>query len=126
MTSPPAARICAIAWASTPPVSGRLPSHAGVQPPPESMNAIVNHLTPVALMTVPGAGGLPQPSYRYGAAAMRAGRGQPPVVALALLDDADSPVELYARTVYVWDVHAPRPLIVAEVPVTVARTVEPS
>ena len=56
------ARICEIAWASTPPVSGRLPSQAGVHPPLEFMNAIVNHLTPVALMTVLGAGGLPHPS----------------------------------------------------------------
>ena len=44
-----------------PPVSGRLPSQAGLQPPPDRMNAIVNHLTPVALITVVGLGGSPQP-----------------------------------------------------------------
>ncbi len=97
--SPPLARICEMAAASTPPVSGRLPSQAGVQPPPERMNAIVNHRMPVALMTVLGAGGLPQPSYRYGAAAMAPPLGQPPVVAPAVFDEPDSPVELYARTV---------------------------
>ena len=37
-----------------------------------------------------------------------------------------SPTELYAPTVYVCVVFAPRPLIVADVPVTVARTVVPS
>ncbi|MEV6058100.1 hypothetical protein AB0M27_46745, partial [Streptomyces sp. NPDC052107] len=31
-----------------------------------STNAIVNHLIPVALITVVGLGGSPQPSYRYG------------------------------------------------------------
>ncbi len=35
------------------------------------MNAIVNHLTPVALITVVAAGGLPQPLYRYGAACLK-------------------------------------------------------
>src|ERR1700755_2566118 len=34
------------------------------------MNAIVNHLTPVALMMVRGSGSLPQPRYAYGAAPM--------------------------------------------------------
>ena len=62
--SPPAERIAEMVLASTPPVSGRLPSHAGAQEPLERMNAIVNHLMPVADMTVPGAGGSPQPSYR--------------------------------------------------------------
>ncbi len=63
-TSPPLPRISSIACWSTPPVSGRLPSHAGEQPPPESMNAIVNCLIPVASITVAGDGGSPQPSYR--------------------------------------------------------------
>src|SRR5581483_3704024 len=60
--SPPAALIALIACWSAPPVSGRLPSHAGLQPPPESMNAMVNCLMPVADMTAVGDGGLPQPS----------------------------------------------------------------
>ena len=50
-----------IACASAPPVSGRLPSQAGLQPPLDRMNAMVNDLTPVAFMTVAGLGGLPQP-----------------------------------------------------------------
>src|SRR5437870_3289600 len=58
-----------LVW-STPPVSGRDPSHAGLQPPSESMNASVNHLSPVAAMTSVGFCGLPQPKYSYGAAAM--------------------------------------------------------
>ena len=45
--SPPAARMALIVCWSTPPVSGRWPSHAGLQPPLESTNASVNHLTPV-------------------------------------------------------------------------------
>src|SRR5215207_806640 len=60
-TSPPADRIALITFWSTPPSSGRLLSHAGEQPPPESMNAMVNCLMPVADMTVPGLGGSPQP-----------------------------------------------------------------
>src|SRR6185437_8011209 len=32
------------------------------------MNAIVNHLTPVAVMMVRGSGSAPQPRYAYGAA----------------------------------------------------------
>src|SRR5690349_4956261 len=39
------------------------------------MKAIVNHFTPDAFITVAGFGGSPQPSYRYGAAAI----GAPPV-----------------------------------------------
>src|SRR5690242_9945247 len=66
--SPPPARIVLMFCWSTPPVSGRVLSQRGVQPPPESMNAIVNHRTPVAFMTVDALGGLPQPRYRYGAA----------------------------------------------------------
>src|SRR3954454_4054727 len=66
--SPPAARIAAIALASALPCSGRLPSQAGLQPPDERMKAIVNHLMPVAFITVAGFGGAPQPMYRYGAA----------------------------------------------------------
>src|SRR5690242_5315774 len=61
-TSPPAARMLLMVVWSTPPVSGRLPSHCGLQVPLDSMNAIVNHLTPVADITVRGSGGLPQPS----------------------------------------------------------------
>src|SRR5258706_16064995 len=68
-TSPPAARMLLMLVWSWPPVSGRPPSHIGLQVPLVSMNAIVNHLTPVADMTVRGSGGLPQPRYRYGAAA---------------------------------------------------------
>ena len=59
--SPPAARICEIAVASALPCSGLLPSQAGLQPPDDRMKAIVNHLMPVAFMTVAGLGGLPQP-----------------------------------------------------------------
>src|SRR5215217_3006240 len=59
--SPPAARIAAIALASALPCSGRLPSQAGLQPPDDKMNAIVNHLIPVAFITVAGLGGSPQP-----------------------------------------------------------------
>ena len=47
--------------ACTPPVRPLSPSHAGLQPPLASTNAMVNALMPVALMTVAGAGGLPQP-----------------------------------------------------------------
>jgi hypothetical protein len=60
-TSPPAARIALMVLWSTPPVSGRLLSHAGEQPPPESMNAIVNCLIPVADITEVALGGSPQP-----------------------------------------------------------------
>src|SRR3954449_4429570 len=66
-TWPPAALICAIAVASALPCSGRLLSHAGLQPPEALTNAMVNHLTPVAFITVCGFGGFPQPMYRYGA-----------------------------------------------------------
>src|SRR5688500_10477129 len=66
-TLPPAALIWLIACASAPPVNGRLPSQAGVQPPLDRMNAIVNDFTPVALITAAGLGGLPHPMYRYGA-----------------------------------------------------------
>src|SRR6476620_8171586 len=61
-TSPPAERIELMVLWSTPPVSGRVLSHIGVQPPPESMKAIVNCLMPVALITDVADGGLPQPS----------------------------------------------------------------
>src|ERR687890_156882 len=66
-TSPPAARIALIVCWSTPPSSGRWLSHDGVQPPPESTNASVNHRTPVLLMTDVALCGLPHPRYRYGA-----------------------------------------------------------
>src|SRR2546426_222710 len=56
-----------MAVASALPESGREPSQAGLQPPDERMNAMVNHLTPVAFITVEGLGGFPQPMYRYGA-----------------------------------------------------------
>lgn len=46
---------------SLPPVSALLPSQAGLQPPESSMNAIVNHLTPVELITEVALGGSPQP-----------------------------------------------------------------
>lgn len=49
-----------VLW-STPPVSARLPSQAGLQPPESSMNAIVYHLMPVALITEVALGGSPQP-----------------------------------------------------------------
>src|SRR3954451_12105567 len=65
--SPPAERIALIVCWSTPPVSGRFESHAGLQPPPESTTAIVNRRMPVADRTVLGAGGPPQPRYMYGA-----------------------------------------------------------
>jgi hypothetical protein len=48
------------AW-SWPPVSARPPSHFGSQLPLFSMNAMVNHLTPVAFVTEVRLGGLPQP-----------------------------------------------------------------
>src|SRR5690348_2784002 len=69
MTSPPAARMPLITPSSTSPCSGRRPSQAGVQPPPDSMNAMVNHFTPVAAMTAGASGGAAQ-WYRYGAAAI--------------------------------------------------------
>src|SRR4051812_10586473 len=62
-TSPPAARMALIFDWSSPPASGREPSHSGLQPPSESMNASVRYLTPVADMTVAGFCGLPQPKY---------------------------------------------------------------
>jgi hypothetical protein len=97
-TSPPAARICAIAVASAPPVSGRVLSHAGEQPPPESTNAIVNQRTPVALMTEAGFCGLPQPRYRYGAPRPPP-CGHPVVEPVADPLRPDSPLLLYAATV---------------------------
>src|SRR2546430_1699926 len=63
-TSPPAERIAEMVLPSTPPVSGRWPSQAGAQLPLERMNAIVNHLMPVADITVCGLGGSPPPPYR--------------------------------------------------------------
>src|SRR3954453_12074809 len=67
--SPPAERMELMADWSDPPVSARLPSHLGLQPPSESMNASVSHFTPVADITEVGAWGLPQPRYSYGATA---------------------------------------------------------
>lgn len=58
---------------SEPPVSGREPSHLGLQVPSESMKARVNHFTPVDDMTLVGDWGLPQPRYSYGAAAIAPG-----------------------------------------------------
>src|SRR4051812_4197510 len=55
---------------SDPPVNARLPSHLGLQPPSDSMNASVSHFTPVADITDVGDCGLPQPRYSYGATAM--------------------------------------------------------
>ena len=46
---------------SVPPVRAREPSHLGVQPPSESMNAMVNCWVPVADITSVALGGLPQP-----------------------------------------------------------------
>src|SRR5690349_5903018 len=97
--SPPAARICWMAAWSTPPVSGRALSHAGLQPPPESTNAIVNHLTPVEAMTLAGFCGSPQPRYRYGAPRPPVGCGQPSVVPVTVVLRGDSPLLLYAATV---------------------------
>src|SRR3954470_11823071 len=78
MTSPPAPRIALIfAW-SSPPVSGREPSHSGLQPPSESMKARVKYLMPVADITAVGLCGLPQPKYSYGATAMLGAGGVPP------------------------------------------------
>src|SRR2546430_6813315 len=54
MTSPPAPRIALIFDWSSPPVSGPLPSHIGVQPPSDRMNGSVNHFTPVPDMTLVG------------------------------------------------------------------------
>src|SRR5438876_11497584 len=68
--SPPAERIELIFDWSSPPVSGRLPSHIGLQVPSESMNARVNQVIPVWLITVVGLCGLPQPKYSYGATAI--------------------------------------------------------
>src|SRR5882757_10402340 len=59
--SPPAARTELMTDWSLPPVSAREPSQAGLQPPDERMNAIVNHLIPVEFITVLTAGGSPQP-----------------------------------------------------------------
>jgi hypothetical protein len=59
-TLPPAALIALIVLACTPPVRPLSRSHTGLQPL-ASTNAMVNARTPVAFMTVPGAGGLPQP-----------------------------------------------------------------
>ncbi len=60
-TLPPAPLMAEIVCASTPPVSGLEPSHIGLQPPPDRMNAMVKDLTPVALITEVALGGLPQP-----------------------------------------------------------------
>src|SRR3954468_12614860 len=67
-TSPPAPRMLLIVLWSTPPVSGRLASHIGLQYPFVSTNAIVNHVIPVADMMVRGSGRFPQPRYAYGLA----------------------------------------------------------
>src|SRR5438445_181608 len=56
VTSPPFARIRLIWVWSLPPVSGRLPSQAGLQVPSDRMNASVNHLMPVAFITDTGSG----------------------------------------------------------------------
>src|ERR1044072_4253491 len=79
--SPPAPRISLMTCSSTPPLSGRVESHAAEQPPPESTNAIVNDLIPVELITDDAEGGSPQPRNRYGAAgdaARSAADGDPP------------------------------------------------
>src|SRR6266540_104858 len=69
-TSPPLARILLmLAW-STPPVRPRRPSHFGLHPPSERMNASVNQRIPVLAITVVGSCGFPQPKYSQGAAAM--------------------------------------------------------
>ena len=62
-TLPPAPRILLMVVWSTPPVSGRKPSHSGVHVvlDVDRTNAIVNHLMPVADMIVRGSGRLPQP-----------------------------------------------------------------
>src|SRR5215217_4769142 len=70
-TSPPPARIFPMAVASTPLVSERSPSHFGLQPPSERMNATVNQRIPVLAITSAGSCGLPQPKYSYGAAPMK-------------------------------------------------------
>src|SRR2546430_1751 len=124
--SPPAPRIALMFCWSTPPVSGRWLSHIGVQPPPESMNASVNDLTPVAFITVVGAGGLPQPKYRYGAAAVTPPPVGHPVVEPVVEPRGDSPTLLYAATAYVCEVQLARPETVAVRPVPVETTVEPS
>src|ERR1035437_266941 len=67
-TSPPAARMLAIAAWSDPPSRGRLPSHSGLQAPRERTNASVRSETPLAASTLAGACGLPHPRYSYGAA----------------------------------------------------------
>jgi hypothetical protein len=59
-TSPPAARMALIVLACAPPVRPPSPSHTGLQPL-ASTNAIVKAFTPVAFMTIDGAGGLPHP-----------------------------------------------------------------
>src|SRR4051794_1948942 len=70
--SPPADRMDLMVDSSIPPRSGRLPSQAGLHPPPERTKAIVNDLIPVVFITCVAAGGSPQPRYRYGAAATAA------------------------------------------------------
>jgi hypothetical protein len=60
---------------------------------------MVNHFTPVAFMTVLAAGGLPQPSKMYGAAAIPAAPLVHPVVVAETLAEPDSPEPLYARSV---------------------------
>src|SRR3954468_12631574 len=117
--SPPAERIWLMAVWSTPPVRDRLPSQAGVQPPESSTKAIVNHLMPVALITVDGLGGSPQPSYRYGAGCLK---DVPPplpafVVTVTELEAAEVfPAASRAFTVKVYDVLGDSPLTVADVP----------
>src|SRR5919107_364986 len=64
-TLPPAALIALIVLACTPPVRPPSPSHTGLQPLART-NAMVKARMPVALMTVDGAGGLPQPGEMYG------------------------------------------------------------
>src|SRR3954453_3017911 len=59
-TLPPAALMALMVLSCEPPVRPPSPSHTGLHPL-ASTNAMVNALTPVAFITVDGAGGLPQP-----------------------------------------------------------------
>src|SRR2546429_1881219 len=102
ITSPPAPRIALIFDWSSPPVSGRAPSHCGLQLPLESMNARVKNLIPVADITAVGLCGTPQPKYSYGATAMLDPPPPPLVVAVTAFDAPETlPAASCALTVNV-------------------------
>src|ERR1041384_996454 len=106
-------------------LSGMLPPQLGLQPEADARTkASVKTRCPVALATSVSDGVVIVMSM-YGQACLPP-VGQPVVLPVTGLLFADSPAELKAAIWYVCDVHAASPLTVADVPVTVARTVVPS